>query len=192
MATTIKYDSADWQSEAFRREALKEARKEARKARKRVIIKIGNTKMGYRAIATIDGRFYVGKITTMGILFITACSGEAFHDSFSGGFSSNSNVDASVPLVSRKDAQEESSQSHNDSAQHDGGNGLRDVSAFITKDVSTQDSAGGPERDSGIQVKDCPSDVSHCDGKAWTGKECSASFLTVCCLDNGLCGCCVG
>jgi carbamoylphosphate synthase small subunit len=183
MATTIKYDAADWQSEAFRREALKEARKEARNARKRVIIKIGNTKMGYRAIATIDGRFYVGKITTMGILFITACSGEAFSDAQAKNMvdniqdSGSSEVGPKVVLDANLVPRDSSSETSKETEQKDSQVGKVDSGTEVSTDV---------------QPLTCPSDVSHCDGKAWNGKECSGSFLTVCCLDNGLCGCCVG
>ena len=61
----LKVAGEDWRNIDFRRDTLRVARKEAANARKRIIIKAGDHKYGYRAVAVVDGRFYVGKVTRL-------------------------------------------------------------------------------------------------------------------------------
>jgi hypothetical protein len=61
----LKVAAEDWKDIDFRRDTLRAARKEAADARKRIIIKTGDSKWGYRAVAIVDGRFYVGRVTRL-------------------------------------------------------------------------------------------------------------------------------
>lgn len=60
----LSIPSEDWRNPKVRQETLKEARARAQNARARVIIKTKD-KYGSRAVAVIDGRFYVGRITRL-------------------------------------------------------------------------------------------------------------------------------
>lgn len=180
MATVLKVSPQDWASEDFRRVTLKEARKEARQARKRVIIKVGSHKYGYHAIATVDGRFYVGRVTTLALLFSVSCSGGQFSEK-TQSVGADSSVGDANPMG--KDSSV-----------------LPDVSTRLGGDSGTPSDGGIPSSPNGSDASDagdarpprlsCPGSVDSCDGKAWNGNPCTGIY-SVCCNGES-CSCCLG
>lgn len=143
------------------------------------------------------------------VLLCVACTGERFGDSSfskhtdahveldagnvpSGDASTLPPLDATSRLTRDADSVHDSAlPSSDDSGMGSGGRPLYDSGdqAIDSGSLSSGGASNPPDSGARLQLT-CPSDVSHCNGKAWNGNTCAAGY-GACCHET-LCWCCLG